>query len=168
MDAVVGEEEQHAVQGRHAVDVGAGGPGVDVLDERRPGRRTVRLPELLAVDAVVGEEEGRGTDGREVVGLDPTPERVHVRERGAGSATSSVRLSRASNRGGKSRWRRAVFGRRRDEPARWSTWEREFIGEILLVVVERLMGLRFERDVGLRSPSPREINGLGVGTVQIG
>src|SRR5262249_51979535 len=64
--AVVGREEQRAVDVPQVVRAGAGGAEVDVLDEGGAGGSPVRLPQLVAVAAVVGPEEQGAVAVRQV------------------------------------------------------------------------------------------------------
>src|ERR1700712_805694 len=61
--AVVGGEEEPAVDFGELPGAAAGEPGNDVLDEDRAGLGAVALPELPAVDAVFGGEEDRAPHG---------------------------------------------------------------------------------------------------------
>ena len=83
MDAVVGTEEQRAVDVRQPVRAGRGGTGVDVRDGDGSGLSAVALPQLGAVAAVVGSEEQRAAHVRQVVGVGCGGAGVDVTDEGA-------------------------------------------------------------------------------------
>src|SRR6266511_1230690 len=60
--AVVGAEEQGAVDVGEIAGIAAGRAALDVLDERRASGRAVGLPQLISGRAVVGAEEQRAVD----------------------------------------------------------------------------------------------------------
>src|SRR5262249_12047532 len=68
VDAVVGREEQRAVDVRQAGGRRAGSAGEDVLDEDGASGGAVRLSQFLAIDALVGGGEDQVADGGQLIG----------------------------------------------------------------------------------------------------